>query len=844
MTISTHAGSRKARRKEERKAKKRRLPTEPDLEDQVDTIEAAHKKKKSKQPKRKHSKNLREAQHQHEGVAEAPPQPSDPYSTLDPEVAAALRNDDAEIAELEAKLGLSGSKDKRRLNKEYARLEGYGDDFGDFLDDLDDIMAGGISKGLANSDGDDYDDGDDDHYNDDNELMYEDSSDDEPEELVPMKSPAVSEAEDEEVLEQADDMDESNRNEESEDDAESSDDSEVSPTEQDDRDHDTKLTYKPVQGEDIYGNAIENTQKKYVPPHQRKQQEQQQSQSANLRVIKRSLNNLFNRLSGDTLISVAQSIAELYSSNPAADVNECVWSIVMTTCISRPTLMTGMAPVFIGCLAGVHVQTSDTVQIGGHMLEQTVSSLWKVLQQERGRSSNDGDDDSTLRNDKEASNLVLTLCYLYNFGIAHSSLIYDVVRDFIKHFTEMDVELVLIILSHSGHSLRSDDPSSLKEIVLTVQERAMQSTIDGKATSSRVDYMVSAMVDLKNNKRRKQDLVFAEKAGKLRKLIGRIKSTVASRGSSSARSSDSCLRVRLDDILNVETKGRWWRVGASWMGNQFKDGEPANVSVPSSEARAKAQQQQKAEEEEDELLRLASKQRMNTDTRRSIFCIIMGSDDCNDAFEKLVRAGMLKNRYERDAVRVLMECCGNEKAYNPYYAHLASRIIEYQSQCKFSFQLAYWDMFKQFDEQQQRKVANLAKLLCHLVAKHRSLKLTTLKVIDMAPDMMSENAMIFLTIFFSSVLDLLETPEQVSDLFEWGLPLTTAAANATHDDDAAQESLMDDDDGLRESLSVFFLHTLKASPKNKKKSKFRAKFKAAVKACQVDELDSMMMPMS
>lgn len=38
-----------------------------------------------------------------------------------------------------------------------------------------------------------------------------------------------------------------------------------------------------------------------------------------------------------------------------------------------------------------------------------------------------------------------------------------------------------------------------------------------------------------------------------------------------------------------------------------------------------------------ELLKLAAKQRMNTETRRSIFCVIMGSDDCVDASERLLR---------------------------------------------------------------------------------------------------------------------------------------------------------------------------------------------------------------
>jgi nucleolar MIF4G domain-containing protein 1 len=199
---------------------------------------------------------------------------------------------------------------------------------------------------------------------------------------------------------------------------------------------------------------------------------------------------------------------------------------------------------------------------------------------------------------------------------------------------------------------------------------------------------------------------------------------------------------------------------------------------------------------------------------------------------------MLKNRAERDTVRVLTECCGNEKSYNPFYSLLASRMCEYQPQCKFSFQLAFWDIFKQFDDLKARKVANLAKLLYHLVAKHQSLRLHVLKVIDMAPAEISENALIFLTVFFSTIFESFDDPAEVHQLVSNGLH--SGRTKADTDEIFASDGGDDaDSEGLRESLSIFFLQTLKSSPKNKKKSKFRANFKAAVKACESDGLDSM-----
>ena len=186
------------------------------------------------------------------------------------------------------------------------------------------------------------------------------------------------------------------------------------------------------------------------------------------------------------------------------------------------------------------------------------------------------------------------------------------------------------------------------------------------------------------------------------------------------------LRVTVQDILDIEIKGRWWRVGAKWTGHK-NDTEKKNQVEKESTINSKNDVKMDAKQKK--LLALAAKQRMNTDLRRSIFCIIVGSDDCQDAFENLVRSDMLKGKNEREVVRVIVHCCGTEKVYNPYYAFLGNRISEYQSNCRFTFQLTFWDNFKQFDTMKPRKAANLAKLLAYLLMNNRS-NLNVLKVIE------------------------------------------------------------------------------------------------------------------
>lgn len=67
---------------------------------------------------------------------------------------------------------------------------------------------------------------------------------------------------------------------------------------------------------------------------------------------------------------------------------------------------------------------------------------------------------------------------------------------------------------------------------------------------------------------------------------------------------------------------------------------------------------------------------MNTDTRRNIFCILMTAEDYMDAFEKLHHLG-LKDQQAREIIYVIMDCCLQEKKFNPYYAVLAQKFCDY-----------------------------------------------------------------------------------------------------------------------------------------------------------------------
>ena len=151
---------------------------------------------------------------------------------------------------------------------------------------------------------------------------------------------------------------------------------------------------------------------------------------------------------------------------------------------------------------------------------------------------------------------------------------------------------------------------------------------------------------------------------------------------------------------------------------------------------------------------LAKKHRMNTEIRRSIFAILLSSEDYIDAFQKINKLG-LKGQQERDVVTVLMYCCGQEKTFNPYYAHLSMKLCAFRKSYWFTFQTSFWDEWKRFEEETllPRAVSNLAHLLAQLVG-NMVMPLAALKSAEF--ESLPAKGVLFFRVFFEDFLTLFD----------------------------------------------------------------------------------------
>uniref|UniRef100_I1PSF2 MI domain-containing protein n=1 Tax=Oryza glaberrima TaxID=4538 RepID=I1PSF2_ORYGL len=467
---------------------------------------------------------------------------------------------------------------------------------------------------------------------------------------------------------------------------------------------------------------------KYVPPSLRATSNSESEEIAQIRRRVRgvTLNSfwLLNRLSESNVESITQEIAALFSSVPRSTGCQVIGDEVLASCSRGPRGNEQYAAVFASFVAGM------ASLVGIDFSAKILASLAKSFEDEYSK-----EDGLSLRN------LTLLLCYLCIFDVISSDLVYDLLSVLSKRLTELDVSTILTILQCCGMKLRGDDPGAMKDFVLSIQNSVNQLKLkahpagqdNGQAEmhSKRMEFMLETICDIKNNKKRpKEDPAHHTR---IKKWLQKLKAEgVLLRG------------LTWSKLLDPDKKGQWWLSGdvSSTVGNIEE------VAAVISKEVVEAQK----------LVQLAAAQRMNTDIRRAIFCIIMSAEDYVDAFEKLLRLD-LSGKQDREIIRVIVDCCLQEKMFNKYYAVLASKLCSHDKNHKFSLQYCIWDHFKELDNMELNRSMNLAKLVAEMLANF-TLSLATLKVVkNLAVEMIPKRIIHFRMLF--------ETLLQKDDAVVW-----------------------------------------------------------------------------
>ncbi|KAF7374789.1 MIF4G/MA4-domain-containing protein [Mycena sanguinolenta] len=424
----------------------------------------------------------------------------------------------------------------------------------------------------------------------------------------------------------------------------------------------------------------------YVPPHLRKRSQDEPVSEAMIKLT-RQLKGLLNRMTEQNIASILDSIEEIYRKHSRNDVTSTLTTLIVDGISSHSSLLDSYVVLHAAFVSSLHKIVG--IEFAAFFVQKVVSEY-----EQHYAASKDAPDQAAAVSDnaqtgastsgKEGSNLIVLLSELYNFQVISCVLVFDIIRGLLDtDLSEYSVELLLKIVRNSGQQLRQDDPSALKDIIQIVQSKISDSD---EALGSRTRFMVETLTNLKNNKL-KRNVTLNQGAD----AVERMKKFLTGLSKSRHAMAHEPLRVSLQDLHSAESKGKWWLVGAAWGGDPLVDRQD--------EAPAKREQQTapNGDSANTALLKLAKKQGMNTDIRRSIFVILMSSDDYVDACERLSQLSLTEVQ-QREIVRVLLHCCGNEKSYNPYYVLVCQHLCRSSHAYKITLQFCLWDFLRDLGE--------------------------------------------------------------------------------------------------------------------------------------------------
>ncbi|KAF5937939.1 hypothetical protein HYC85_025445 [Camellia sinensis] len=403
---------------------------------------------------------------------------------------------------------------------------------------------------------------------------------------------------------------------------------------------------------------------KYVAPHLRSRVEKESEEFSQIR---RRVRGLLNRMSESNVESVTSEISTIFHSIARNVGSQVITEEVLASCSGGPRGNEQLSVHSIFYTLSCMLLFSAAFVAG--MASLVGMDFGAKLLASLAKCFEDEyleEDNLSLRN------VTLLLSYLYIFGVCSSDLIYDFMIMLSKRLMEIDVSTILTILQCCGMNLRGDDPAAMKDFVLSVQNRANE---------------------LK-----------------------------ASSGNGQANTSSKRLRVegilirglKWSKLVDPDKKGQWWLSG--------------DMASTTSNFEEVANTIDKESLEAQKLLQLAAVQRMNTDVRRAIFCVIMSGEDYVDAFEKLLRLD-LQGKQDREIMRVLVECCLQEQVFNKYYSILAIKLCSHDKNHKITLQYCLWDHFKELESMQLMRSMHLSKFVAEMVTSF-TLSLAVLKAVD------------------------------------------------------------------------------------------------------------------
>ncbi|KRY50510.1 putative myosin regulatory light chain [Trichinella britovi] len=382
--------------------------------------------------------------------------------------------------------------------------------------------------------------------------------------------------------------------------------------------------------------------------------------------VEKILKRFINKLSESNVLVSSREVMELFRTNPQHVVKRVFTEVILDACFTAFRLPDRLLITISVLVAILHSTLSSN--FSAYFVEMLVQKL-----EEKRTDENEQEIESNAL--QNGYLLVAYLCAMKASVTSHK-LLMDIFNSLMQSGRCLDLQLLVPLVKNLGFVLRKACPSDLKDFVMSAIAKMEKHGSESSRAEAFTNILMIDLNAIKNNNASKICHYDPDLIDHFTKLL---------RSCLSGKTPEMPLAFGLMDILEASTKGRWWIVGSSYV-----------VPVAGASKSGDLNQFNYSED----LLRLAKKNRMNTDLKRNIFCCILSAEDYLNAFEKLLKLN-LSDKQEREIIHILF----------------------------LTTQFALWDKLKILKTLKKTQIQNLSSLIAHLFGS-LALPISVLKVIN------------------------------------------------------------------------------------------------------------------
>ena len=563
----------------------------------------------------------------------------------------------------------------KRYKKSMA-LDNYDEDIFDFLDNIDSAVEKGIEKYKKYDPNNLKKKGDNDRDNEEeenNENIEEEVEDEENEE--------------EEDENGVDDM-ENNDNDEEENEEEEDDEENVKK----DNDKEEEEEEEEEEEKEKINKKIKNKEKKELTKEMKEYNEELVKQ------FRKELNSLLNKVAEANLALILQAIFDKITAFMDAYQDkktkiETTYKIITEILIKTTLYQQVINLPIISCIC-TFVSLLHYIKFGQSFICYFIKKCLEELNNFKPISSSEKQIEKY-----KYKNFIFIIIHLYIFENINSVLIYDLIRYFIDNFTENNSEYLLLLLSYTGISIRKENPSNLKDIIVLINMKYNNLKLKGDTgVTDKMKYIIDMINDIKQNKYLKFNL--QEKFNFFKEIISKRKSESILIGEKIEIELQKIIKLTYDKILSndiITNKEKF---------DDIVDLDTDNLIIKETQEDSKITKQ---------LNDTMKKLGISTGLKKMIFTNIATSNNVNDAFERLCRLNLNKEQ-KREIIKMIVKLCIEEPSYNPFYQLLLVKLLTLDKDNKYTYHYCVWDYMKIFDKFKNiKKIHNLSKLTSNLL---------------------------------------------------------------------------------------------------------------------------------